>query len=150
MIQILILNIRLSENPAFGEGKEKKEKEISSYREAVDCLKETGEDGAKSEPFQNFVEQKQEEADAIDNHAPRLVMSMRMAVVYYLAGFREYAVESLEEMEEADMAEDQRAGIEEIKKKIEAGEEIGSDFFDKKFKVVLTDKDKEGREEILF
>lgn len=136
------------ENPAFEEEREKKEKEIFGYEDAVDYLIGTGEDGAKSEPFQKFVEQKQEETDAINDHVPRLVMSLRMAAVYYLAGFREYAMESLEEIEEADMAEDLRAGIEEIKEKMEAGEKIGSDFFDKKFKVVLTDK--EGREEILF
>lgn len=138
------------ENPVFEEGKEQKEEGTFSYREASDYLREAGEDGAKSESFQKFVKQKEEEADAVDNHVPRLVMSLRMAVVYYLSGFREYAIESLEEIEEADITEYLRAGIEEIKEKMETNEEIKSDSFDRKFRVVLAGKDNKVLEEILF
>lgn len=119
------------ENSVFEKGKEKKEKEISSYREAFAYLKITGEDGAKSESFQNFIEQ---EENKVTNHIQAIELAFRLAVVYHMAGFKDYALESLREIEETEdyvkEENDLFARVREVKQKMEAGQEIEIYFFD--------------------
>jgi hypothetical protein len=107
-----------------------KEKKISNYTEAIEYLKKEGEDGAKSEPFQNFVEQ---EENKVENHIQGLELAFRLAVVYYIAGFKDYALESFGEIEEAEdyiMEEtDLFARLRKVKEGMEADQEIGTEFF---------------------
>lgn len=107
-----------------------KEEKISNYIEAVEYLKKEGGAGAKSEPFQDFVKQ---EENKVKNHIQSLELALHLAVIYYLAGFKDYALESLEEIEETKdyivEETDLFARLKEIKEKMEANQEIEIEFF---------------------
>lgn len=107
-----------------------KEKKISNYTEAIEYLKKEGEDGAKSEQFQNFIEQ---EENKVGNHIQALELAFRLAVVYYMVGFKDYALESLREIEEAGdyitEETDLFTRLIKIKQKMETDQKIEIDFF---------------------
>ena len=107
------------------------EKKISNYAEAIEYLKKEGEGGARSELFQNFIEQRE---DKVESHIQALELAFRLAVLYYMAGFKEYALESLRGIEETEDYITEETGLfarlGEVKKKMETDQVIEIDFFD--------------------
>jgi len=114
------------ESPTPEEGEK-----ISNYAEAIDYLRREGEGGAKCGPFQDFVEREEKK---VENHIQGLELAFRLAAVYYMAGFKEYALESLEEIEETEkyIAEetDLFTRLRKIKEKMKSDQEIEIEFLD--------------------
>lgn len=88
--------------------------EIPSRDEIINILKNKGiEDPGVVKKLQKYAEAQEALADISEETEERLKVALHMSEIYFEGGYKEYAIESLEEMMEAPISDGLREQIEE-------------------------------------